>query len=109
MLLTSRAREINYILYVLELSHAAYCNLIGARKYLNGDKLDVHDSLDPLSLPGCVGGAGYETKLRAHTYIVPCSHKLCQGLRIKLEIRKGPHNQVLQKRVCQLLPLSVKH
>ena len=53
--------EINYILYVLELSCAPYCNLIGAWKFLNGDKTDVHDFLDSLSLPRCVGGAEYET------------------------------------------------
>ena len=46
MLLTSRMCEINYILYVLD--------LIDACKFLNGDKPDVHDSPDPLSLPGCV-------------------------------------------------------
>ena len=46
-----RARTFNYIPCVLELSHAACCNLIGVWKFLNGDKLDVHDSPDPLSLP----------------------------------------------------------
>ena len=42
--LTSRVREINYIPYVLELScaAAAYCNLIGTWKFLNGDKLDAY-------------------------------------------------------------------
>ena len=34
-------------------------------EFLNRDKLDVHDSPDPLSLPGCVGGAGYETSVAA--------------------------------------------
>ena len=48
----SRVRETNYIPYILELSCAAYCNLIGAWKFLNGDKPDVHDSSDPLSLGG---------------------------------------------------------
>ena len=62
MLLILQAREINYIPYVHELSCAAYCNPIGAWKFLNGDKPDVHDSPDPLSLPGCVGGAEYETR-----------------------------------------------
>ena len=38
------------------------CNLIGDWKFLNGDKPNVHDSPDPLSLPGCVGGAGYEIR-----------------------------------------------
>ena len=61
-------REItsNYIPYVLELSCAVYCNLIGAWKFLNRDKPDVHDSPHPLSLPGCVGGAGHETTIVKH-------------------------------------------
>jgi hypothetical protein len=62
-LLTSRAHKINHIPYVLELSCAAYCNLIGAWNFLNGDKPDVHDSPDPLSLfPSGTGagGAGHE-------------------------------------------------
>ena len=45
-----RARETNYILYVLELSCAAYCNLIGAWKFLNGDKPDVISQTLSLSL-----------------------------------------------------------
>ena len=45
-----RAQTFNYIPCVLELSHAACCNLIGVWKFLNGDKPDVHDSPDPLSL-----------------------------------------------------------
>ena len=44
-----RARTFNYIPCVLELSHAACCNLIGVWKFLNGDKPDVHDFPDPLS------------------------------------------------------------
>ena len=69
MLLTLRVHEINYILYILELSCATYYNMIGTWKFLNGDKPDVHDSPDPLSLPVCVGGAGYETILTNHPNI----------------------------------------
>ena len=45
-----RTYTYNYILCLLELSHAVYCNLIGVWKFLNGDTLDVHNSPDPLSL-----------------------------------------------------------
>ena len=45
-----RARTFNYIPCVLELSHVVCYNLIGVWKFLNGDKPDVHDSPDPLSL-----------------------------------------------------------
>ena len=51
-----RACEINYILYVLELSHAPYCNLIGAWKFLNGDKPDVHYSQTLSLSPGILEG-----------------------------------------------------
>ena len=47
--LTSQAHEIKYIPYILELSCATYCNLTGSWKFLNGYKLDVHNSPDPLS------------------------------------------------------------
>ena len=54
--------QMHYILYVLDLSCAAYCNLIGPYKCLNRDNPTVvHDSPDPLSLPGCIGGTGHET------------------------------------------------
>ena len=51
----------SYIPYVLAFSCAAYYNLIGAGKFLNGDKLDVYDSPDPPSLFACKG-SGHETK-----------------------------------------------
>ena len=66
MALTCRAKHINYI---LEVSCATFCNLIGAQKFLNRDTLDVHNSPDPFSRPGgCRGGSGYETRCEFHAY-----------------------------------------
>ena len=47
-----------FIIFCSVGSKAQGCNLIGSMKFLNRNKLDVHDSPDPFSLSGWIGEAG---------------------------------------------------